>query len=148
MSCDQKEAFQSYIKWKWKKEMQSINYFTCVSLLRGGLRSDLGGDVAILVGYLCRRPRDRSETNRGSGQRGQPSRREEDRGRNQSTLRGQKEVGMCSRCGRIPQPHIPMHRASCNRLNPIFRWCVALYWKHFISGIPSGQSRVRQSGQE
>lgn len=51
------------------------------------LWSDLRGDLAVLVGNLWRRPWDCSETDGGPGWPRHPSRREEDWGRDESTLR-------------------------------------------------------------
>lgn len=51
------------------------------------LRSDLRGDVAVLAGYLRRRPWNSSETDGDPAWFWQPARGEEDWGRDQSTLK-------------------------------------------------------------
>lgn len=62
----------------------------CISPLRCRLRSDFWGDVAIFVGNLWRRSRDRGEADGGPGRPRRPPRGEEDRSRDQSTLTSSK----------------------------------------------------------
>lgn len=80
-------AAEDFKKVATRKSGWLLAFYNRFSFPRCRLRSDLRGNMAVLAGYLWRRPRNSSETDGDSGWPRQPPRREEDWGWDQSTLR-------------------------------------------------------------